>query len=172
MIKGTGKNLVLPSGAHETTIDDMVARFVKGRPDEAHRTTLVKDLVDYLQLMTTLGFHITSVLVDGSFTTDKIGPSDIDCSPIIDGRRSNPTAEVRASATENWVTPADSYKKKPVPFLNRTVKLAVYGVVRIPHDHPNYDLGRQNELQRRRFWQMERGHDLSKKGYLEVRVND
>lgn len=151
------------------TWDECMLSFAYGRPDEGLRLSQLKDLGDYLSLLGSHGLQIASVLIDGSFTTDKTGPGDIDCSPIIDGAASTPSAEIRTSITENWITPKDRYKYTPVPGLGRTLSLDIYGVVRTPDDHPNHANSVAIENHWRSFWQFERGSQgRPTKGYAEV----
>lgn len=168
-VNGAGTHRVLPPGVHVAGISEVIERFVRGLPDEEHRAKLVRDLLDYVSLLRGHGLHVERALLDGSFTTDKLYPGDIDCSPLIDGATSRPTPEILASITNNWVSPKDRYKYDPVPGLGRTVSLDIYGVVRIPENHQNYSLGVRNETSRREFWQIERnGNGVLTKGCVEV----
>lgn len=64
----------LPVGAHDCTLDDVEANFA----GNAHRTQLLEDLRRFLDwLITTHGISLP-YYVDGSYTTSKAHPSDID----------------------------------------------------------------------------------------------
>jgi hypothetical protein len=173
LIPGGRGRQVLPTGAHLLTWQELLEAFALGRPDEQLRLSQLKDLGDYVALLGRHGLTVSSVLIDGSFTTDKTGPSDIDCSPIIDGAASMPIAEIRNNITGNWIAPKDRYKRMPVPGLGKTVSLDIYGVVRIPIDHPNRTVGLQNEKHWRQWWQFEEGTEgIPTKGYVEVILDD
>lgn len=173
LIPGGRGQQVLPAGAHILTWPELMQAFALGRPDEQLRLSQLKDLGDYLRLLGTHGLSVSSVLIDGSFATDKTGPSDIDCSPIIDGATSTPIAEIQNNITDNWIAPKDLYKRIPVPGLGRIVGLDIYGVVRIPVEHPNYAVGVQNENHWRQWWQSEEGSKgTPTKGYVEVILDD
>lgn len=173
LIPGGGGRQVLPAGAHVLTWPELMEAFALGRPDEMLRLSQLKDLGDYVRLIGMHGLTVSSVLIDGSFASDKTGPSDIDCSPIIEGATSSPIAEIRSHITDNWIAPRDRYKRIPVPGLGRIVSLDIYGVVRIPADHPNYAVGVQNEIHWRKWWQCEEGSKgTATKGYVEVILDD
>lgn len=173
LIPGNRGHNVLPAGCHPLTWHQLLQGFALGRPDEQLRLARLRDLGDYLRTLRSHGLVVSSVLVDGSFTTDKTGPGDIDCSPIIDGATSTPSPEIRDSITANWVSPGDKYKRTPVPGLGRTLGLDIFGVVRIPPDHPNHAAGRTNEAHWRNYWQFQRGSEgVASKGYVEVTLDD
>lgn len=173
LIPGSRGHMVLPAGCHPLTWHQLMQGFALGRPDEHLRLSHLKDLGDFLQVLRGHGLFISSVLVDGSFTTDKTGPSDIDCSPVIDGAKSSPSGEIRDSITDNWISPGGKYKRMPVPGLGRTLGLDIFGVVRIPPEHPNHAAGRDNELHWRNYWQFQRGSEgIRSKGYVEVTLDD
>jgi hypothetical protein len=69
---------VLPEGIHDCEIDEIEARL----GFNGHRLALVEGLRQALQWLATMP-PIESLIVDGSFVTDKIQPSDIDAVAMI-----------------------------------------------------------------------------------------
>ncbi|WP_130450219.1 DUF6932 family protein [Zhihengliuella halotolerans] len=173
LVMGADGRRVPPVGVHVVGMSAVIAHLVTNRPDENHRAQLAKDLLDYVKLMRDLGLHVERVLVDGSFTSDKMYPRDIDCSPIVDGSLSKPIPEILNTVTSCWVSPRDRYKTTPVPWLERTVGLDVYGFVQIPTSHPNHNLGLEAERYWKNWWQLERqGAGTPSKGCLEVIIDE
>jgi len=69
---------LLPPGIHEASMADVRERFAKDR--NSHRGFLYDGLVKFINALVGLG-HIEvveSILIDGSFVTDKHSPGDID----------------------------------------------------------------------------------------------
>jgi len=69
---------LLPPGIHEASMDEVRERFAH-KPN-SHRGFLFSGLVKFLNVLEGLG-HISavkSILIDGSFVTDKPAPGDID----------------------------------------------------------------------------------------------
>ncbi|WP_440915793.1 DUF6932 family protein [Crystallibacter degradans] len=173
LVGGPGGHQVLPVGVHRIGMSHFLDNFVRGQPDERHRLGLMKDFIDYMQVLRGHGLHIDTCLVDGSFVTSKQYPADLDCTPLIDGGRSTPPAGILGSIHDHWVSPGSRYKKVPVPGLGRTVELDVYGIVRIPQEHRNHALGSKAEQKWEKFWQMSRGHGTDAvKGSVEVSLDD
>ena len=69
---------ILPSGIHDCHFDEIEQRL--GFND--HRATLLKGLMRTLNWLETMP-PIESLIVDGSFVTDKVMPSDIDAVALI-----------------------------------------------------------------------------------------
>jgi hypothetical protein len=72
---------LLPEGIHRATLDELQARF--GSTGEARIESYTKLLL-FLQLVRSFGMF-TSIVIDGSFVTDKPAPSDIDAVLILPG---------------------------------------------------------------------------------------
>ena len=72
-------NGVLPEGVHDCTLTEAQNAFAHGNPNEK-RVSLWRGLVAFLQAIEPIRhpdvFH--SLYIDGSFTTDKEDPGDID----------------------------------------------------------------------------------------------
>jgi hypothetical protein len=67
---------VLPEGVHDCTADEVVATFGRFQTSD-RRMTLAAKLVAYLQDARRSAL-VSSVIIDGSFTTAKDEPEDID----------------------------------------------------------------------------------------------
>lgn len=169
MVRGADGYDVLPRGRHTCTLPQVKELFVADRPDAAWRGQLLDDFVAYLDVLRGLGLEVDSVWLDGSFISGKVNPGDIDMSPVIDAARSNPDAAALPDLEHRWIVPKDRWKREPVPGLGRTVRLDVYGFVKVPDEH----LARDGYIALRGlwddWWQRSRvtGQSLVK-GYVEV----
>lgn len=65
---------LLPEGIHPATLEELQVKF--GSTGEA-RVELYTRLMSFLQLVRSFGMF-TSIVIDGSFVTDKPIPGDID----------------------------------------------------------------------------------------------
>ena len=63
----------LPSGIHECSFDELMARFGRGSPE---RNVQIKELQQFIDWCRQSG--ISRVIVDGSFVTAKVSPIDVD----------------------------------------------------------------------------------------------
>lgn len=70
----------LPAGKHVLNLDDIKELFVDGFPTSQTRTNIWKGFLTFLQLLSSAGFEEYELLIDGSFTTSKNNPNDIDFS--------------------------------------------------------------------------------------------
>lgn len=159
----------LVPGRHVISLTDFVAMFGSG-PAGSRRSHQVKDLLDYLTVLSSVVLVVSSVLVDGSFATQKPNPGDMDISPVIDGQASVPVPGVAAQVSKNYMHPKDLYKSVPVPGLGRTVDLDIYGFPTVAPGHPHYDTCRTTENYWRTWWQRTRANGMGSKGYLEVMI--
>ena len=69
-------NGFLPSGIHECSLDEIEAVFAQSNPSP-RRPELWAKFVNYVNWIRPMGFF-QQIYVDGSFTTDKHDPGDID----------------------------------------------------------------------------------------------
>ena len=79
---------LLPVGRHVCTLDEIHAAFCW----DAHRLSLWNGLIEFLKVLTRESM-VFPIGVDGSFTTDKERPADIDV--VLDLRRAPEVAQVR-----------------------------------------------------------------------------
>ncbi|MCA9925239.1 MAG: hypothetical protein KC421_22855 [Anaerolineales bacterium] len=63
----------LPPGIHEATIDEVIERF--SRPRSRIRTSRTKKLRAFYSFIKP---HIDKLYIDGSYTTNKLAPDDVD----------------------------------------------------------------------------------------------
>ena len=73
----------LPSGVHEATIEDFKTRFVDNVPESKTRTGVFAGYMDYRNDILDLDIVIKQWL-DGSFTTRKVDPNDLDVISHVD----------------------------------------------------------------------------------------
>jgi hypothetical protein len=95
MIPGLTSSGLLPEGIHPATLEELQVKF--GSTGEA-RIELYTRLMSFLQLVRSFGMF-TSIVIDGSFVTDKPTPKDIDAVLILPG-----------SGLKRLVEHADYYK--------------------------------------------------------------
>lgn len=65
------------AGIHSVEIDDLDKHFLAGFPDSETRGTLLNNLKAYINHLKSVGVHF-EIWLDGSFTTSKINPNDVD----------------------------------------------------------------------------------------------
>jgi hypothetical protein len=156
---------VLPPGRHTVTSDDVRKAFITGRPDEAHREGLWTDFEDFCAGLVAQGLHPISYWIDGSFISAKVGPKDIDITPVLDFAKSTPSAEAKwfsMQAGPRWQTTQH-------PVLGRTLMLDIYPLVKLPDGHPDLRLYLVGRGKWDDWWQRCRatGEEMSK-GFVEV----
>jgi hypothetical protein len=64
----------LPPGVHPATLDEVIARFGHGSEQREAQAQSLRWLVPLCRET-----GITRILINGSFTTNKIDPNDVDC---------------------------------------------------------------------------------------------
>lgn len=159
----------LPRGRHTCSMDEVVAHFVAGRPDSAHRAGLLADLHAYLGRLRDIGLVLDSVWLDGSFTSGKVNPQDIDCSPVVDAAASTPDPAEVPRLFDTWIHPKDRWKRTNVPGLGHTVALDVYGFAKLPDGLPGTDTSLVTRAHWDQFWQRSRSTGQAHvKGFVEV----
>ena len=85
---------LLPAGIHPATLNEVEAIF--GSANNT-RVTLYTNLCAFLQLARS--FHLfTSIVIDGSFVTDKPTPSDIDAVLILPAPELKRLAPIQATS--------------------------------------------------------------------------
>src|SRR5690554_2523543 len=75
---------LLPAGRHRATPEEVHARLVEPFTDSTTRSAIVTFWEDRRAAITEL-VDVVAEWLDGSFTTDKRDPADIDLMTIIDG---------------------------------------------------------------------------------------
>ncbi|MFR9751348.1 DUF6932 family protein [Nocardia sp. 004] len=164
-IEGFDGYEVLPPGRYTCNRDEFKERFVQNLPDSERRMQIFEDLEEYQKQQLACGLIVISYWIDGSFTTNKLNPSDIDITAIIDGAASSPTP-----VADDWINPADCWKNNAHPSVGRTLLVDGYGVVKLPDTHP--DVKKYHELRGYwdDWWQRCRGtNEATRKGYVEVK---
>lgn len=71
-------------GFHDIEMDQLEWHFARPFPNPAHRSTLLKKLRDYLAEVLSLGIPIKEIWIDGSFSTFKPRPQDVDILFVVD----------------------------------------------------------------------------------------
>ena len=79
-----GRDGLLPEGPHRATLSEVKARLVDAFPDSATRGAIHAYWLQYRQNLRDL-VKIRAIWLDGSFTTDKADPNDVDVVTDIDG---------------------------------------------------------------------------------------
>lgn len=165
-IEGPDGYGVLPHGRYTCSFDMFAHRFVHCRSvDNARRSQILSDFLEYRDQQIRCGITVTSYWIDGSFTSDKLDPGDIDIVAVVDGTASTPVEDYH-----DWLNPRDRWKTLPHPRVGRTLLVDGFAVVKVPDEHPAC----HNYLQMRGywddFWQRSRATgEQESKGYVEVR---
>lgn len=68
---------LLEAGLHDFKISEIGNHFLKAFPSSITRKPLIDGLSKYIGALTSLGIPV-EIWIDGSFTTSKINPNDID----------------------------------------------------------------------------------------------
>lgn len=157
---------MLPRGRYTCSFDVFARRFVHNRTvDKARRNQILDDFVAYREQQLRCGIVVTSYWVDGSFTSDKLDPGDIDITAIVDGTGSTPVDDY-----DDWLNPRDKWKTLPHPRVGRTLLVDGYAVVKMPDNHPECEVYQRMRGYWDDWWQRSRATgEQETKGYVEVR---
>jgi len=148
-------------------MDEFVEAFVKGRPDEEDRMEILADWALFRDMQIATGLSPLRYWVNGGFTTDKIGTSDVDFVTIFDGKVAPPDF----AAAEPWIDPGPRWKTEPAPVVGRTLRVDAYGIVKVDYTHP----ASNDYAEGRRYWdgwfrQLRATGSAQVKGYVEVQA--
>ncbi|WJJ11496.1 hypothetical protein P9990_23545 [Prescottella equi] len=163
-IAGVDGYEVLPTGRWTCTEQCFIDRFVTDLPDSQRRKEIFDDFTQYRAMQAQAGLVVISYWIDGSFTSGKLNPGDIDVTAVIDGENSAPKP-----GYEDWMTPMDKWKSLVHPEVGRTLLVDGYSIVKTPDSHPNISAYHQMRGYWDDFWQRSRGTgEAASKGYVEV----
>ncbi|WP_216911295.1 DUF6932 family protein [Nocardia noduli] len=156
---------VLPPGRWPCTAEEFEKRFVSGLPDEPRRRQIFEDVEEYQRQQARRGLTILSYWIDGSFTSAKLNPGDIDVTAVVDGATSQPTSDWK-----DWFDPTDRWKSVVHPDVGRPLLVDGFGIMKLPDSHPAH----RDYLLTRGYWddwwQRCRGTGAAtSKGYVEVK---
>ncbi len=136
MIPGFNEKGNLPAGLHQATLVEFETRFVT-EPESSTREDIFKGYLEYRSELEPL--HVTiKQWIDGSFTTSKQNPSDIDLVTQWDGEKVDRDKQIQS---------------KLIPLFNQNdikgkYRCDVYGFPRYSEGDPLY----QKTLQWRSYW--------------------
>lgn len=68
---------IFPAGIHDLDESELVTYFLNDFTESINRPVLIDGLKRYLNALRSIGLHI-EVWIDGSFSTKKLEPSDVD----------------------------------------------------------------------------------------------
>lgn len=168
LIDGPDGYKILPPGRHTCSFSQFESRFVTERiVDHARRSRILEDFLAYRDQQLRCGLVVTSYWIDGSFTSDKVDPGDIDITSLVDGNASRPAGDFAS-----WLNPKDYWKVFVHPHVERTLLVDGFAIVKYPDAAPQELL--DNYLKMRGYWddwwQRSRNTgDRESKGYVEVR---
>src|SRR5687768_7717985 len=77
MINTNTEEPLLPPGLHDLAVSQLDNHFLSDFPDSNTRAPLIRGLSSYIESLKILGIPL-EIWLDGSFTTTKIDPNDID----------------------------------------------------------------------------------------------
>lgn len=165
LIPGAEGYDVLPPGRHTITLSEVLDNFILGRPDELVRRALWQDFEDFRAGQLAHGIRPIAYWIDGSFSSGKEGPSDIDFTTIVDGPGSQPTGPF-----QTFLNVGPAWQANAHPVLGRTLKLDAYAVVKVADGAADQAIYQQTRGYWDDWWQRERSTgEVEAKGYLEVR---
>ena len=72
-----GENGVLAPGIHTSTFEDVCETFIKGFPESKTRDKIYKEFLGFINDIFNR-YKVYEVWIDGSFSTAKVNPNDID----------------------------------------------------------------------------------------------
>lgn len=156
---------ILPPGRHTCTAQEFEDRFVSGLPDEPRRRQIFQDLEEYQVQQSRRGLSVISYWIDGSFTSAKLNPGDIDITAVVDSGTSQPAPD-----WQDWFSPGDHWKVNIHPEVQRPLLVDGFGILKVPDEHP----AAREYLELRGYWddwwQRCRGTGpATSKGYVEVK---
>lgn len=151
-----GDGGLLPAGRHEATVDEVRSALVEAFEESSTRAAIFSYWLDLREALAEL-VPVRSQWLDGSFTTDKLDPADLDLVSVIDGpafdelprhRRLLVASMIEGTYTEQFWS-CDSN-----PLLR----------------YPEGDLGHHASVVVAGRWESYFGHtrDGAEKGFLEV----
>ncbi len=151
-----GKGGLLPPGRHPATVDEVRAALVDAFEGSATRAAIFGYWIELRAAMAEL-VPVVSQWLDGSFTTDKLDPADLDLVTLIDG----PTYDELARHRRLLVT----------SLIDGTYTEQFWSCDSNPLAHyPEGDLGHAASVVVAERWQSYLGHtrDGEEKGFVEV----
>jgi hypothetical protein len=157
MIPGFNSKGNLPAGLHKATLDEFEARFVR-EPISSTREDIFRGYLDYRAELEPLCVAIKQ-WIDGSFTTAKQNPSDIDLVTQWDGTKVDQNRDLQIKLTSLM-----NQKNMKVKY-----KCDTYGFPKYSEEDPLY----QKTLTWRSYWLglfgFTRGEDPDPKGIIEFK---
>jgi hypothetical protein len=153
-----GANGWLPIGRHVVTPQEFQEHFVAAFPESKTRGRLFRRWERHLEALTSV-IAVEAQWIDGSFVTSKLDPSDIDMVSVLDG----PTFDALPAGLRSMVEGLLAGKATKAVW-----GLDSFAVLRYPDGSPFKAAADAAADEWHQFWQGDRGHDGSVKGYLEV----
>ena len=155
MIPAFDENGNLPSGIINTNLQDFEDYFVINFKESSTRPEILKGYLRYCDKL--LPLHVaTKQWINGSFTTNKVNPNDIDFVTHIDALKVDENSEI-----QNKILEICDSKETKKEFL-----CDVYFILLYPQEIPELY---QHTVDRINYWRKWFGHDRKKnpKGIIE-----
>jgi aspartyl/asparaginyl-tRNA synthetase len=163
MIPDFNENGYLPPGIHEATMEDFRIRFVDDVEESITRCKVFAGYTDYCRDMLALDILIKQWL-DGSFTTRKIDPNDMDVISHVDALKINNKYTI--DQFQRLIIKEDHSNRR---LLNSKYKCDPFAIAVYPPEHKFYKL----TIDTINYWQDFFGHDSRvagkpPKGLIEI----
>lgn len=165
MIPSFNENGHLPPGIHETTIEDFKSRFVDGVPESTTREDVFSGYTRYCTDLLKLDLVMKQWL-DGSFTTSKANPNDLDVVSHIDALKIGNNKSIYDQVRRLMINEKHTNRAR----LNSIYQCDPFSIAVYPPGHKYYDL---LTLRGIKYWTECFGHDTRipgkpSKGLIEL----
>ena len=165
MIPAFNQKGYLPPGLHEATLEEFKARFVDRVPESATRNDIYAGYMDYSKDLSKLDILIKQWL-DGSFTTKKVNPNDLDLFSQVDALKLN--NRYICDQFLRLVVNKDQSNRK---HLNTKYKCDPFAIAVYPPEHKLHNITAKTI----NYWLNSFGHDIKAsgkppKGMIDVKL--
>lgn len=159
MIPNFDTNGYLPPGCIRPSLNEFKERFVDNFSDSITRNNIFDGYKEYCKRLIEVEIA-EKQWVNGSFTTNKTDPNDIDFVTIVDGLEINKREDIHQELNElfDWEHIKEKYKCDS------------YQIVKYPEGHEKYDLYLKSKEYWSKWWTSDRKG--IKKGVIEFNLDN
>ena len=156
MIPSFNDNGHLPPGIHETTLEEFKTRFVDGVQESTTRADVFSGYTRYCADLSKLDLIIKQWL-DGSFTTSKVNPNDIDVISHLDAMKIGNNKSIYDQVYRLIINKKHTNRDR----LNSKYKCDPFAIFVFPPGHKYYDRITLSDI---KYWTEFFGHDTRVSG--------
>lgn len=154
MIPAFDENGYLPPGLHGATLEEFKTRFVDDVVESETRTDIYAGYLKYSEDLSTLDILIKQWL-DGSFTTKKINPNDLDLFSQVDALKLN-----NKYICDQFLRLVVNKNQSNRKLLNTKYKCDPFAIAVYPQGHKLYNMTAKTI----NYWLTSFGHDMKVPG--------